>query len=1583
MDVFVLKNWSWRMMARNHSVIPLSWTCVVLGALALGCAPDDSPQDLEDSEESAEGHDFELTNQEALQHSFDNAACYCEKLLLEGNGTGSASVPGISIWDAACDWDGLLFSYAEKRSDPDSFQYACDWALPYPNEAPIPLLPTPDPLAVHACTNSVAQGFNSPTTSDENAYSGGFCRAEFNYCLAQQLRMKADSFARPPTSDGVRDSILLEARIRFQTAAAEWAGTLSRNLTGCNSMVAIISARCGEIDEEYAQRALTKLSDALLQSDEVLRDEIAGLLARSDLVTPGTDAVDYYNKVWSASGLRIAAARRLAGNGTGTPFASTQIVHDDSARQTLEVFDRLSLPFAYLGLQAGGAFLADADGPGVDTLAADVLQHFEADIQLTQAPWECVEPALPAGTTSVTPESINFPRTPYANTPQATTCGRPYSPGHSLVKAIYGLDKRSISQGVALLSGLTRNLQTPVQYVPLANWTITSPETGEIFPVSVGAPRVNWDAVRQIDPREFLPIWWPHATRVAPGNGDLGGDYPNLVYSGYRMVRFPGGRPNWCEPTLSPGYGFDAWEQDQTLRETAPSMFLVARKNLLARGAMGNMALIRAWLRYLQRLQDPTDESLYEPGQTDPIDENDLPAWFTSSEAVGDVNGAIEIIDRLIGKTLLEYREDYDLGAGYHVDASITLQDDDLPAGGQFYLANAFGQARCLLQGGTHVNYTGPCDAPRKMGTGLLQTIGGRVPHRIRTFREDDYGNSLQNIGPFLQLLLWNPHRPAGDGRELDPARWQLVGAVQSGRGDMVFPLGGEYMRLLGRVLAHDVKNPALPMYNSLDLASELVPPLEHELIDDGDQLEDSWRHYLDQAKTAATQAKTSLDRARQAEVDLLQGQRVVESLYEQAEVEARAEVTELCGVGQGACDIAYAGPISLLDLGILDSVVAKDGDTWQRLVDPRQDQPQEEQCKAFLEKFLEDPPGVPTVTDCNHLRVLNEHGPKDSFKSWKTCQFGGALNNKGDKTRLQDFVNWMLRPALECSTYVALDQISTFQAEHIPQVVRDELRRGDEGQGDFSQQSGAVRTSFINMYRALDDIRNELGHMKALSAAGTVTLDMTDAFLDFYAQEGWEQALCMFVAIGEAADSIYQSSKNSGSSSSGRNYARIENSWEGTNDKVSKVGNECGNQSSYEKTQKGLAGTVDTVGQILSMVTLASKRMAAYRWEEANLANIVESAGMAGTKAEARKALARAKDVTNNPAWRALQSFDARRARRAMRTAQKKAFVARRAIETRLGIDMRLLTAEEALVPAPQSWVQDIFTAHTKTSGQEMPGSVPIIAAGEAIADYVDHLEDFVFGYPFARRYAEGEDTVMLSLAELLPATGTVGSDGEFIPDGAPFFRQLEFKCQGYNQLLRAGALPSADGTPADLSTLSVAFEPCTDPANANRRTAVEYALAPFALPQPFGGYLASQLSVGNYNYRIRRVGANVVGTSVRDCERSSAPTNCNIEGNMRFSMTHDGYVPIESYEGEYRYWSMERGIIERARALAAERVLTNPLSSTDRGLIEPYLRSEWWGRPLGGSFGLMLMGSPEIDWRRIEDLQVLLNYTYWTRQR
>lgn len=136
-----------------------------------------------------------------------------------------------------------------------------------------------------------------------------------------------------------------------------------------------------------------------------------------------------------------------------------------------------------------------------------------------------------------------------------------------------------------------------------------------------------------------------------------------------------------------------------------------------------------------------------------------------------------------------------------------------------------------------------------------------------------------------------------------------------------------------------------------------------------------------------------------------------------------------------------------------------------------------------------------------------------------------------------------------------------------------------------------------------------------------------------------------------------------------------------------------------------------------------------------------------------------------------------------------------------------------------------------------------------------------------------------------------------------------------------------------------------------------------------------------GNYNYRVDSVAVNLVGTALRDCTGMGA--GCYSSGNFSYSMLHAGPYLLRNARGAWFESLLFPGRIESARALAAERYLTNPISSADTTLIQPYNRVELGGRPLAGTLILRVWDEPGFRFDRLEDVQIVLTYRYWQHQR
>lgn len=169
----------------------------------------------------------------------------------------------------------------------------------------------------------------------------------------------------------------------------------------------------------------------------------------------------------------------------------------------------------------------------------------------------------------------------------------------------------------------------------------------------------------------------------------------------------------------------------------------------------------------------------------------------------------------------------------------------------------------------------------------------------------------------------------------------------------------------------------------------------------------------------------------------------------------------------------------------------------------------------------------------------------------------------------------------------------------------------------------------------------------------------------------------------------------------------------------------------------------------------------------------------------EASAALARARFETSdaasatyhvNSAMRNWLSTDRVRYQRLLDSAKRMAFTARRAIEFRLGVDMRTMDEDLYFVPAPRTWVDDICRMRgmdydalsgresIRGSGADAATTAETDAAGEWLAlqerwngryvggyvgDYVRDLQLFVESYPMRYPFTDGTDVAVLSLKD------------------------------------------------------------------------------------------------------------------------------------------------------------------------------------------------------------------------------------------
>jgi hypothetical protein len=125
-----------------------------------------------------------------------------------------------------------------------------------------------------------------------------------------------------------------------------------------------------------------------------------------------------------------------------------------------------------------------------------------------------------------------------------------------------------------------------------------------------------------------------------------------------------------------------------------------------------------------------------------------------------------------------------------------------------------------------------------------------------------------------------------------------------------------------------------------------------------------------------------------------------------------------------------------------------------------------------------------------------------------------------------------------------------------------------------------------------------------------------------------------------------------------------------------------------------------------------------------------------------------------------------------------------------------------------------------------------------------------------------------------------------------------------------------------------------------------------------------------------------NLVGTGVHDCTNAPTP-DCYGSAYIQYTLAHDGTnAGILDWNGNSRVFDFGIASINSGKALAAERYITLPISSDDQALLNQagIQHIELRGRPLDGAYTLRIWDSPSLNWNRLQDVQIVLDYLYWS---
>lgn len=260
-----------------------------------------------------------------FQRHFDAAACQCQARLLgnwQWNEAGDAveHLPYfIGPGDVAVGADSELSRFADSDLGTDAHCSELDWR-------PVNAL---SDVHVNGCApTSKLSGAVNVTDGELAPLAHGFCRADFNRCLAAEIERRSESLAAAPGSRAVRDALREESRLRLQSGALEMASALGAYADGCGVSGWASSAdlsvptavrrdkECVQrLEAGYATHAVSHLASMSMRLADLLELEAHAAAQASDALSPGmaSSSQAYVDALWGSGGIRMAVAESLMG----------------------------------------------------------------------------------------------------------------------------------------------------------------------------------------------------------------------------------------------------------------------------------------------------------------------------------------------------------------------------------------------------------------------------------------------------------------------------------------------------------------------------------------------------------------------------------------------------------------------------------------------------------------------------------------------------------------------------------------------------------------------------------------------------------------------------------------------------------------------------------------------------------------------------------------------------------------------------------------------------------------------------------------------------------------------------------------------------------------------------------------------------------------------------------------------------------------------------------------------------------------------------------------------------------------------
>jgi hypothetical protein len=353
----------------------------------------------------------------------------------------------------------------------------------------------------------------------------------------------------------------------------------------------------------------------------------------------------------------------------------------------------------------------------------------------------------------------------------------------------------------------------------------------------------------------------------------------------------------------------------------------------------------------------------------------------------------------------------------------------------------------------------------------------------------------------------------------------------------------------------------------------------------------------------------------------------------------------------------------------------------------------------------------------------------------------------------------------------------------------------------------------------------------------------------------------------------------------------------------------------------------------------------------------------------------------------RRFHSLDMWNAQKAIRDARLDLVYARRAIESRYVTDLSTLAAPEAMVAAPATWADSVYSddqnilgpTGVSVSGVKNNQTPPFNAS--ALAIYLTNLNQFQAGYfasptgnPGGGRQAASNPSRSDILTLPAPDGRTLVGD-DLVLDPAAL--AWSFQCPGSTAWF-ANPAPRSGPVPTE-SPLSRA---CNGKPPAVAR--ILFGLDGWGrLDSDEANITVQDPMAHNFNVRWNRVGVNLTGTGIKDCATAPAGSSCNASAMyLPFNLRALGPSWVTDYYQSWHVLGAPVGVIENGQAGAVGTLWTVPAQPQAASEIASLAHVELKDRPVAGTYQLDLILQPGVVLANATAVQLYTDTTFWVRQ-